>query len=460
MTSRSVLPENPEPLLGLSDGRKRTLVDEDTDAEDQANKRQHITPDIRDDDDISLDSDVESLFVETDDTEDTEMVDKEPEQGPVLWSADQEEYPPCAIYHEDVKKHQARIAVLAANVGVHSAKISSKGSDMAKLHAEAIAIQEFPEPKKIIIALMGDAGSGKSSLINSILDIPHIAKEGNYGSACTCAPTEYMSAFPEQTKKFAAKVEFLNAAQRCKLLKDHLRDYAFFNFEKDEDWTFEETKEYRAQAQTAEDTFLDLFHGKPFFNNREELGSHIRTVHESGTEAMFVAQLEVWCNELIAAHASSLHLGMIETDRAFQLRRALSPVLSSGNSSNDEPRLWPLVLKVRMIDYATNKVDQHARTFSEDLHKECHDIYNEVFNQFGGLVTEAEDDNKDVVTVKAALRDYLPYVVDEMADIIRRLKEIEKNPRPETIAPKSGKVKKEEKQQRSKVKTEVKHEQL
>jgi hypothetical protein len=193
MASRSVLPENPEPLLGLSGSRKRTLVDEDTNAEDQANKRQHTTPDIRDDDDISLDSDVESLFNETDDTEDTEMVDKEPEQGPVLWSADQEEYPPCAIYHEDVKKHQARISELAVNVGVHSAKISNNGSDMAKLHAEAIAIQKFPEPKKVIIALMGDAGSGttdnqrycnraddvtgKSSLINSILDIPHIAKE-------------------------------------------------------------------------------------------------------------------------------------------------------------------------------------------------------------------------------------------------------------------------------------------
>ncbi|KAG9698657.1 hypothetical protein KCU95_g2420, partial [Aureobasidium melanogenum] len=346
MASRSGLPEAPGTLLNLSGSRKRTLADEDTDAENQANKRQNTTPDIREDDDVSLGSDMESLFDETAGTEDTEMVDKEPEQGPVLWSADQEEYPPCAIYHEDVKNHQARTTELAVNVGDHLAKISDNGSDVAKLHAEAVAIQKFPEPKKVVIALMGDAGSGKSSLINSILDIPHIAKEGNYGTACTCAPTAYMSAFPEQTKKFAAKVEFLSAVQRCKLLKDHLRDYTFFNFEKDQDWTFEETKEYRAQAQTAEDTFLDLFRGKAFFNNREELESHIRAVHESGTEAMFVAQLEVWCNELIAAHASSLHLGMIEADRAFRLRRSLNHVLSSGTSSDNEPRLWPLVLKV------------------------------------------------------------------------------------------------------------------
>lgn len=382
MASRFVSPGVPEDLLDLSGKRKRALVDESGEAESHANKRLHTAPNICvDDDDLSLNPDLEALITEADEEEDIEMADKEPEQDAVLWSEDQEEYPPCAIYHGDVKQHQALIAKFAASVGVHLSRISSKGNDMAKLHAEAVAIQEFPEPKKIIIALMGDAGSGmayiqgycncaddlagKSSLINSILDIPHIAKEvsrlffanmcsstdagnqGNYGSACTCAPTEYMSAFPKQTKKFAAKVEFLSAAQRHKLLKDHLREYAYFHFEKDQDWTFEETKEYRAQAQTAEDTFLDLFCGKPSFNNREELESYIRTVHESGTGATFIAQLEVWCEELIAAHAASLHLGMIETDRAFQLRRALSPVLSSGSSSNREPRLWPLVLKVR-----------------------------------------------------------------------------------------------------------------
>lgn len=116
---------------------------------------------------------------------------------------------------------------------------------------------------------------------------------------------------------------------------------------------------------------------------------------------------------------------------------------------------------VRMVDYASNKVNQHAKSSSEELHKECNNIYNEVFNQLGGLMTDTEDNNGDVAAVKAALRDYLPSVDAEMTDIIGKLKAIEKSPRLKTTQ-KSGKFKKEQKQQdeKSKVKTEVKHEQL
>lgn len=155
-----------------------------------------------------------------------------------------------------------------------------------------------------------------------------------------------MSNFPEQTKKFAAKVVFLDATQRRKLLNAHLREYAHFHFEKDPDWTFDEKKEYRAQAQTAEGTFLDLFRGKPSFNNRTELKSYIRTAHENDSGEMISTQMEAWCNELIAAHASS-QLVFIEADRAIRLRGALNPFLSSSNSSSREPCLWPLVFKVR-----------------------------------------------------------------------------------------------------------------
>lgn len=157
-----------------------------------------------------------------------------------------------------------------------------------------------------------------------------------------------MSEFPGQTMKFAAKVEFLDPKQRRKLLKDHLNEYTHFHFQKDPDWTFEEKKEHYAQAQTAEGTFLDLFPGKPSFNNRIELESYMRTAHENDAGLEVSAQMEMWCDELIAAHASSSIL-VVETDRAFQLRRALSPFLSSSNSSNREPRLWPLVFKVRSV---------------------------------------------------------------------------------------------------------------
>ncbi|KAK6001507.1 hypothetical protein QM012_002838 [Aureobasidium pullulans] len=366
MAKIPVSSKNQMVLHNLSSKRKRALVNEDAEGYGQANKKHCSVPQITDhcgddedgddddgdeqddddDDDASLNSDVEFSSADSDNEEGIEEIDDEPAQDTILWSEDQEEYPSCAVYHEDVKPYQNRITDLAVNVTEQLSEICCRGGDMAKFHAEAITIQRFPELKKIVIALMGEAGSGKSSLINSILDTPHIAKEGNYGSACTCAITEFMDDFPEQTKKFAAKITFLDATQRRKLLQDHLRGYAYFYFEKDNDWTPDEKMEYHAQAQTAEGTFLDLFRGKPSFKNRKELKAYIRSAYDNDAGAVVVAQMETWAEELITAHASSSQLRVIQSDRAFRLRRLLSPFLSSSNSARRQPRLWPLVSKV------------------------------------------------------------------------------------------------------------------
>jgi hypothetical protein len=128
---------------------------------------------------------------------------------------------------------------------------------------------------------------------------------------------------------------------------------------------------------------------------------------------------------------------------------------------------------IRMVDYASNKVGHHATVFTEELHKECNKIYDEVFNQFGGLMT-AGDDNETVSAVKTALQSYIPLVDAEMAEIISKLKAIEKDPhaktKQKTTESGNDKIKKEDKQQdkgvkvktepKTKIKSEVKQEEL
>jgi hypothetical protein len=154
--------------LALSVYRKRALVNEDAGDEIHQKKKRHIQPETtdRDDSDMSLDSDIEALFSEADDDEDAEDVDNEPEQGEVYWSEDQEEYPPCAIYHADVKEHQASITGFAIKVTDQLSEVCHEGDDIARLHAEADACQRFPELKKMVVALVGNAGSGMASRQN------------------------------------------------------------------------------------------------------------------------------------------------------------------------------------------------------------------------------------------------------------------------------------------------------
>lgn len=62
---------------------------------------------------------------------------------------------------------------------------------------------------------------------------------------------------------------------------------------------------------------------------------------------MVVAQLEVWCDELIAVHVSSSQSSMIEEDGVLQLSKALDPFVTSSNVTSQNPRLWPIVFKVK-----------------------------------------------------------------------------------------------------------------
>ncbi|KAH0275519.1 hypothetical protein KCU91_g4501, partial [Aureobasidium melanogenum] len=304
------------------------------------------------------DDDLSSVAL-SDMEEDTENLDNEPEQGEILWREADEKFPPCAAYHEDVRAISSRITEILDKTVEHLSEISDQSDSLARLLEQAKETRKFPDPKIPTIALLGDAGAGKSSLISALLDTPHISREGNFGTSCTCVITEYRKAFPQQKKQFAAKVEFLSSKDRYALMKEHLQEYINYHFEKDDDWTYDEEKEFSAQAKTAEATFLDLFRGKPNFTSREEMKSQIQTVHDLQDAKPILAQFEEWCKELMLEHSSCTELELIEAERAFELARLVSPFLSASASWSDRPSLWPIVRQVsigvrdpRILDYA------------------------------------------------------------------------------------------------------------
>ncbi|CAD0112760.1 unnamed protein product [Aureobasidium uvarum] len=132
-------------------------------------------------------------------------------------------------------------------------------------------------------------------------------------------------------------------------MKDYLQEYVNYHFEKDDDWTYEEDKEFSDLAKTAEDTFLDLFRGKLNFTSREDMKSYIQAAYEHDTQdaSLILAQFEEWCKALVAGHSSYLESGLIEADRAFDLARLVGPFLSASASWSDRPSLWPIVRQVR-----------------------------------------------------------------------------------------------------------------
>jgi hypothetical protein len=125
---------------------------------------------------------------------------------------------------------------------------------------------------------------------------------------------------------------------------------------------------------------------------------------------------------------------------------------------------------IQMADKASSQVNSDAKRSSKKLKLKCYTIYNGVFNQFGGLMIESEDDDADVNAVKTAFRTYLPQVDAEMTEIVEKLEAIGRDPRskanPKTTKSDDFKIKQEEQQQDEegaseavKVKVEMKQEQ-
>ncbi|KAK3291870.1 uncharacterized protein B0H64DRAFT_420096 [Chaetomium fimeti] len=84
-------------------------------------------------------------------------------------------------------------------------------ADLKKLLDEAYQLSAFEGSDTKTIAVLGDSGEGKSSLINSLLDFPGIAKTGDIGSACTSVVTEYRQKTREHTAPITIEVEHLSA---------------------------------------------------------------------------------------------------------------------------------------------------------------------------------------------------------------------------------------------------------
>jgi hypothetical protein len=117
--------------------------------------------DIDDYNDLNDPADLDGLYDDDMLVDVEEEEEQEPEQGEVLWSEDQEKYPHCPAYHEDVKKFADRITEIFDEIVQHLTVISDKSDGMKRLTRQASDIRTFPQPKTPVIALMGDAGAGE-----------------------------------------------------------------------------------------------------------------------------------------------------------------------------------------------------------------------------------------------------------------------------------------------------------
>ncbi|KAK0742907.1 hypothetical protein B0T18DRAFT_489791 [Schizothecium vesticola] len=174
-----------------------------------------------------------------------------------------DEEPPQDRFHEPAfqqafRNAKALMGGLAAVLG-SSALHLEPDSAMSNLRQTAQDLAAFQCPPTRVVGLVGDSGVGKSSLLNSLLDVHGLARVSNIGAACTCVVTEYRY---HEADDFAINVEEFSNDELRRQFTEMVGNYRHHHFHSAEFETNEERRDWEDLAKLARDTFSVMFRGR------------------------------------------------------------------------------------------------------------------------------------------------------------------------------------------------------
>ncbi|KXJ86843.1 hypothetical protein Micbo1qcDRAFT_139663 [Microdochium bolleyi] len=143
----------------------------------------------------------------------------------------------------------------------------SDAAELKKLLENSRKLENFQPSETRTIAVLGDSGCGKSSLINSLLHYPGISDTSDLGEACTSFVTEYRYRRPGQTTPICIEVDYLSAAEISTLVSELVWSYRQFFLPSSEDKNLNSEGESRHFQRQAEHAWSAL---KAAFGHRRE----------------------------------------------------------------------------------------------------------------------------------------------------------------------------------------------
>lgn len=360
MSSDALAAKDMQPDTDMSDGavspllgkRKRTSDDED-DGSDLDDMPDDVddgsdSDDMPDDLFIAPESDSDENDSESDDSDDSES-DSDMEENDMpqdLYSSSVELPPACAAYDSRVGGITQQLQGIPQQVLDILVPHADNGKNINKQIKAAEKALELPKGPKVRIGLLGDAGAGKSSLLNSLTDIDDLAKSLSGGQSCTCVPTEYTRAFPAQRKEFAASVRYFDIKKIRHMLEEMLNDYNLFVFENDKYWEDDQRTQFKRAMQNALKTFRVLFCDLECFSSDQAAKDALKLNRENDSVEIIKIFLES-CEKKLKDKITFEHgyAEFVEASTRAKLRDLADPLMGA-KSSGDKPALWPLVRNV------------------------------------------------------------------------------------------------------------------
>ena len=261
--------------------------------------------------------------------------------------------PRLPAYHPSFIKAEEYCSDLMKEAALVLKNAEYKDTRILELLRKSLKGQKLEYPKPRVVGLIGDSGVGKSSLINSLLDVPDIALSGANGEACTNVITEYQQALPSQKIPFMAEITLEEPSTVRRTLETHLEHYYTHLHPLTETIDQEAIDELNAHVSTAMEILQGLFANREEFSNKERTREYLERA-QSASDPKMLDQLCAWIQESISkcgAKGGIIHRSAYAPD---ELANEIERFVKSCKHLLDEndchvPSLWPLVRTVRYV---------------------------------------------------------------------------------------------------------------
>lgn len=190
-------------------------------------------------------------------------------------------------------KDGVKVACDAA-AGLTQLRANIDNEALKKLRENARMLRNYRSLGRRTIAVLGDSGQGKSSLINSILHYPEIAQTGDGGAACTSVVTEYMQKTVQHTAPITVEVERLSQSGIEELIKELVWNYRQMLLPDVEsnDIPPDEYQRLQRESDLAWSTL------KAAFNHRHEFRPELLNDRSTDAGDRIIDQLIQWTHDL------------------------------------------------------------------------------------------------------------------------------------------------------------------
>ncbi|KXT17346.1 hypothetical protein AC579_3846 [Pseudocercospora musae] len=278
--------------------------------------------------------------------------DEEPDDIVSPYDVDgQEKLPKSAVYTQEYEDLRAKIKSLVELLREPIDRATYRDGTIDGLLDEITKRTTSTYPQQIRIALVGDMSSGKSTVINSILNVGTIARQGDGGGSCTWVVQEFCCALEGQKRPFAADVFFFSTEEQHAIIRKMLADY--YRVTKAEEdvsdhlRTNEEITEDFMTKQAAMDTFRSLFANQKEFVAQESAMEFLGMASAPDDE-WILGKLYDWSNDAMADF-SDYGYRRVEAATPQDLLRELSPYMFTQKTAAGDPvcSVWSVVSKIR-----------------------------------------------------------------------------------------------------------------